>query len=777
MVKNLLILPDGTELFSGVDRTEAIQSVTLTQCVNSGDELTMGSACADMLEVTAITPGGGLSLTAGDEVSLYQVDAAGQRRQVGIFILEKPTRPTANTMKLVGYDRIVKLEKDLTGWLAGLTGWPYSLLAFAKMVCAACDLTLENESIPNGDFQVQAFSGEGITGRQLMQWIGEACCRFCRATADGRMELAWYTPADISITPSGAHYYFQNGLSYEDYQVEQIDAVQLQAADSDDGWLWPEAEEGANSYVISGNPILCTHISEDLLPVLQRIRQELPTERYTPCKVCIPENPDIHPGNTVQITDRNGVTFTAFVMTKTNSGQKDTLECTGSRRRDSPSAVHSQSSSQKVRQIEIALKSIDGNKVVSMINLSESAVRIKGEKIQLEGTVTANENFKILLDGSIEAKAGKIGGCEIKDGKLAVPAAYIDGPLTIGQLPETVAEKADIPEVPKNLSGFTNDSGYQTESGVVSIIDGKINADYVNALGVTASRLVVKTGNGSPLFSAGDNQVQIAGWKVDSNSLYSGDSFSDAECFICTGSTGKMSIGGSDNINGWVLKAGDNFGVTKTGTCYLNSVHISGGMLRIPLLTAGGALRGYSYISQFGLSCTDIGLSADRLGSAIYIVPNGIEYESEDPDIGGQIITVEPDPASDAFVGYLNGLWYVGSLGSAVQVTSDRNAKYDIQPQPEVYSKLFDKLRPVAYKYKNGTSGRIHTGFIAQDVEDAVLSLGLTTQAFAGICYDLDENGDKVKYGIRYEEIVSMNTYEIQQLKRRVAELEAKIAQ
>jgi hypothetical protein len=717
MVKNLLILPDGTELFSGVDRTDAIQGVTLTQCVNSGDELTMGSACADMLEVTAITPGGGLSLTAGDEVKLYQVDAAGQRRQVGIFILEKPTRPTANTMKMVGYDRIVKLEKDLTGWLAGLTGWPYSLLAFAKMVCAACDLTLENDSIPNGDFQVQAFSGEGITGRQLMQWIGEVCCRFCRATADGGMELAWYTPTDISITPSGAHYYFQNGLSYEDYQVEQIDAVQLQAADSDDGWLWPEADENANSYVISGNPILCTHISEDLLPVLQRIRQELPAERYTPCKVCIPEDPDIHPGNTVQITDRNGVSFTAFVMTKTNSGQKDTLECTGSHRRDSPSAVHNQSSTQKVRQIEIALKSIDGNKVVSMINLSESAVRIKGEKIRMEGVVTANENFKILLDGGIEAKAGKIGDCEMKKGKLYVPAANITGSL------------------------------------------------------------VVKSADEDVLLSAGDNQVQIAGWKVDSNSLYSGDSFGNAECFVCTGSTGKMSIGGSDDINGWVLKAGDNFGVTKTGACYLKSVHISGGMLRIPLLTAGGDLRGYSYISRYGLSCTDIGLSAERPGSAIYIVPNGIEYESEDPDISGQIITVEPDPASDAFIGYLNGLWYVGSLGSAVQVTSDRKAKYDILPQPEVYSKLFDKLRPVAYKYKNGTSGRIHTGFIAQDVEDAVLSLGLTTQAFAGVCYDLNENGDRVKYGIRYEEIVSMNTYEIQQLKRRVAELEAKMAE
>lgn len=50
------------------------------------------------------------------------------------------------------------------------------------------------------------------------------------------------------------------------------------------------------------------------------------------------------------------------------------------------------------------------DKVVAAINLSKEGVKIKGNKITLEGTVTANNYFKINLDGSMEAKNGKFTG-------------------------------------------------------------------------------------------------------------------------------------------------------------------------------------------------------------------------------------------------------------------------------------------------------------------------------------------------------------------------------
>ena len=118
---------------------------------------------------------------------------------------------------------------------------------------------------------------------------------------------------------------------------------------------------------------------------------------------------------------------------------------------------------------------------------------------------------------------------------------------------------------------------------------------------------------------------------------------------------------------------------------------------------------------------------------------------------------------------YFNGDMYKN--GSGIH-TSDRNKKNSIQLQPSIYSQLFDKLKPVIFKYNYGKSDRYHTGLIAQDVEDTLQELGIDSKDFAALCYKMDESGSKTDYGIRYGELISMCIYEIQRLKKRVAELE-----
>lgn len=70
---------------------------------------------------------------------------------------------------------------------------------------------------------------------------------------------------------------------------------------------------------------------------------------------------------------------------------------------------------QRQATIEAALDGIKLNYVskdgiVSAINLSEEAVQIQADKIKLEGVVTVNGNFRVGLDGSIEANNGKFNG-------------------------------------------------------------------------------------------------------------------------------------------------------------------------------------------------------------------------------------------------------------------------------------------------------------------------------------------------------------------------------
>ena len=117
--------------------------------------------------------------------------------------------------------------------------------------------------------------------------------------------------------------------------------------------------------------------------------------------------------------------------------------------------------------------------------------------------------------------------------------------------------------------------------------------------------------------------------------------------------------------------------------------------------------------------------------------------------------------------GHLWGTWY---LGNSTAITSDRNKKNSIENLPEQYSNLFDALTPVRYKFNDGESDRYHTGFISQDVETAINTVGLDTKDFGGYVKDKDGN-----YYLRYEEFIALNTAEIQKLKTQVSDLTKKL--
>lgn len=73
--------------------------------------------------------------------------------------------------------------------------------------------------------------------------------------------------------------------------------------------------------------------------------------------------------------------------------------------------------------------------VAAAINLNDQGVKIQGTKIAFEGIVTANNNFKILSDGSMEAVNGKFSGALTTYGTGTSPKfLYIsDGSLTGGR--------------------------------------------------------------------------------------------------------------------------------------------------------------------------------------------------------------------------------------------------------------------------------------------------------------------------------------------------------
>lgn len=148
---------------------------------------------------------------------------------------------------------------------------------------------------------------------------------------------------------------------------------------------------------------------------------------------------------------------------------------------------------------EIMLKveqKADEDDVTSMIKTALDGIELSVSssngfstfKLMSDGVALSTQTLNLSVDAV--NVTGKLTASQIDATKLKVSAANITGSLTIGQLPSSVATDDDIPT---NVSELTNDSGYQTRSGVVSIIGGTVDADYINAMGISATELYGET--------------------------------------------------------------------------------------------------------------------------------------------------------------------------------------------------------------------------------------------------------------------------------------------
>ena len=102
---------------------------------------------------------------------------------------------------------------------------------------------------------------------------------------------------------------------------------------------------------------------------------------------------------------------------------------------------------------------------------------------------------------------------------------------------------------------------------------------------------------------------------------------------------------------------------------------------------------------------------------------------------------------------------------------SSREVKHNIESLLNNYSILFDNLKPVRYIYNNDLSNTYHTGFILEELYEAITEAGLTTAD----CAAYYNPGNSVDGGINYIDIIALNTWQIQLLKPRMTAAEQEI--
>ena len=102
---------------------------------------------------------------------------------------------------------------------------------------------------------------------------------------------------------------------------------------------------------------------------------------------------------------------------------------------------------------------------------------------------------------------------------------------------------------------------------------------------------------------------------------------------------------------------------------------------------------------------------------------------------------------------------------------SDRNIKNSIEALPEKYVRMLELVEPKRYKLNSGTSGRFHTGFIAQEVEAAMQKCGITSQEFAGWAAAKRKDGSET-YFLRYSEFIPVLWAKVREQEERLKRLE-----
>ena len=419
MLQPILTLPSGTELRGG-QAGSAVENLTLHTAVNAGQEFAIGSAYSDYIEAEIwADPGGSLQITAGDVLTYYRLDDAGNRTKVGIFYAEKPTRTKRNSYKVTAYDTMSKLDADFSGWLrANQAQFPKTIWQLVQLACQRAGVTLASSSLPiNGSYSVQAFYADDLTCRQIISWAAEAAGCYAHMNADGKLQFLTYTDkrSTAKITPDGASNstaYYADSLSYEDYTVKAIEKVQIRQSDSDVGVIYPDSTTATNTYAVQGNLLLTTGTEANLKTVAQNLYNVLKSVTYTPCKVSVPSSSGLACGQIVHVKDARGREFDTYLMSATISSGKASFESVGSASRESSSAVNSQSYKNLTGKMLEIKTSVDG--------LEVKASDLTGKYTDLKATVDGlssevKKDTKItgggnLILGSESFRNAKLGG-------------------------------------------------------------------------------------------------------------------------------------------------------------------------------------------------------------------------------------------------------------------------------------------------------------------------------------------------------------------------------
>ena len=380
--------------------------------------------------------------------------------------------------------------------------------------------------------------------------------------------------------------------------------------------------------------------------------------------------------------------------------------------------------------------------VISSINQSSEQVSINAGKINISGVVTAINGGSTTIDGS-KITTGTINASQINVGAI-----------TNGKLADDSVTSTKIASGSITTDKLTANCVTASKVSSDIITTNNFSAQNINANKITSGTLSTNRLDSDVITTSNFSAQNIDASKITSGTLSTNRLSSDV---ITTSNFSAQEIS-AGNITSGTLSVDRLSAKSITGTKIADSTITSA---KISTLNAGkisgGTITGVAFNNGSGtFSVTSGGYitaSSGKIGgwslssSKLYGTSSGTQYSIRPYGVANDSAGTEQ------------------SWGRIMASASDENLKHDIKNIEEKYDAFFDDLKPKTFYYNKGVlDTKKHIGFIAQDVLKAEKKIDEDLSM-------VEKPEESQYYNLYKEEIIALNTWQIQKIKQENKEL------
>ena len=343
----------------------------------------------------------------------------------------------------------------------------------------------------------------------------------------------------------------------------------------------------------------------------------------------------------------------------------------------------------------------------------------------------------------------------------------------------------DISEIDQKVDSIRlSVSNGSTSSSISLTVDGV----QVSSQNITMSGLVTYTGLSSGTTTINGACIKTGTIDADRLNLTGAITFGDLSSSVQNDINDAYSMASQAQADvSDISSTVDDWSYTYRGTTYIDGTRIMSGTVTastiqggvIELLDSSERTAGEISLSGSSSSSYAVDIYSNRAlrltaGSGdVYIEDGSGNSIWLDASQGATFFdgTIVPNGNNRYLCGTSPNRWSDIWCTNGALNGSDENIKNSIEELPEKYLVFIDNVIPRRFKFNDGTSNRYHTGFIAQNVKEAMDTAGISDLEFAGWAKDVDADGNDT-YALRYTEFLAPMLAKIKQLEARIAELE-----